>query len=94
MKTALKDINDKISDTEALVLSEQTQEVSNLVAGYDASPGKMKPLTEASCCDDQLTGECKDDNFVNLLSRGGLLKPSAVPSDLFQSHLLFWVAST
>ena len=42
MERALKDINYKISatDTETLVLSEQTREVSNLVAGCDASPEK------------------------------------------------------
>ena len=61
-KAALEGINEKnVTDIDALILNEQTQEVSNLVAGYVAR--KIKPITD-TCCNDLLTGECKDDNYL------------------------------
>ena len=79
-KSALKDIDEKISvtDVDSFALNEQTKEVSNFVAGYVAK--KVKVLTE-TCCSQLLTGYCPDDGYIKLMSRGGLIVPSSALSD-------------
>ena len=79
-KVALEDTNQKISATDinALTLSNSNREVSYLVAGYVAK--KIKPFTE-TCCSDKLIGQCDKAEYIDLLSRGGLLEMSVALSD-------------
>ena len=79
-KEALKEIDDKISvtDVEQYSLHSSSREVSNMVAGYVAR--KTRPLV-VNCCEEKLIGECADDDYIKLLTRGGLLVPSQDLSD-------------
>ena len=79
-KEALMAIDQKNSDVqeEQYSLSSSSREVSNMVAGYVAR--KTSPLI-VNCCASKLVGECTDDKYVKLISRGGLLVPSQKLSD-------------
>lgn len=80
-KQALVQIDEKIShvDEEVYQLNSSSLEVSNMIAGYVSR--KASPLT-SECCADKLVGECTNDEYIKLLSRGGLLVPSQNLSDM------------
>ena len=46
----------------------------------EATMSKIKPFTE-TCYSDKLIGECDNTDYIKLLSRGGMLKPSVSLSD-------------
>lgn len=76
-------VRSEIADTDRIILSEDTREVSNCVAGYVAR--KIEELIKG-CCDDQLVADHSEgDNYHQLLSRGGLKVPSQGLSEFVAS---------
>lgn len=73
----------EIADTERLILSEETREVSNCVAGYVAR--KIEKLVVWCCSDQLVAGHSEGDNYHQLLSRGGLKVPSEALGDFVAS---------
>ena len=79
-ETDLKQIEGRMREitVEDANLNQQSREVCVYVSGYVAK--KVKIHLE-NCCEQMLMGNCEDQDYTNILSRGGLIKPSESLND-------------